>query len=189
MKKLHAPASPVKAIGAPEVHGAEQAEPFVQRWLDMQRGHLGEALASGLSSAEVLLALSMLTAEEAQGPVLTLAPRLGRNSIGAALPIATGANDLRLFANSLVKPGEGRSFRVSFRIVSDYMRGVVQIDTTKRRLTEPALSAKYERNRRLVLSGFAQMTFMEDEVLTNPDACAVQIFGVFGIDVKPMVRP
>lgn len=188
MKKLQGPALPVKVIGAPIVND-DAASAFIDRWLTRQRAHLGEALASCQSRAEVLLALSLLTAEEAQGPVLTLAPRLGRNSIGMVLPIATGANDLRLFANSLVKPGEGRSFRVSFRIVSNYMSGVVQIDATKRRLTEPELSAKYERNRRLVHSGLVQMTFMGDEVLANPDACAVQIFGAFGIDVKPMVRP
>lgn len=188
MSKVLPPATPVKSIGAPVV-GAEEAAPFIERWLATQRAHLGEALAVGLSRAEVLLALSLLTATDERGQVFMLSGHLGRNSIGMTLPVATGANGLRLFPSSFVKPGEGRSFRVSFRITSDYMSGVVQIDAVGRRLTEPQMSARYERNLRLARSGLVQMTFMEDEVIADPDACAVQVFGVFGIDVKPMVRP
>ena len=188
MSKVQAPALPVKSIGAPIV-GAEEATPFIERWLTMQRAHLGEALAVGLSHAEVLLALSLLTAADERGPVFMLSGHLGRNSVSMTLPVATGSHGLRLFPNSFVKPGEGRSFRVSFRITSDYMSGVVQVDAVKRRLAEPQMSARHERNRRLARSGLVQMTFMENEVIADPDACAVQVFGVFGIDVKSMVRP
>jgi len=184
MKKLQAPALPVKVIGASAVHGAEQVDPFVQRWLDMQRVHLERHLSRCKTAQERMLVLALLSCEDTRGPILQVSLKATGSSTNEHLvPLATGDDDMRLIVRRDL-PITGRPrLTVPITITTNYMRVAVQIDDIERARSEREMSARYARDIGISANGWTPVWFMGDHVAADPDAVAEKIFGLLGISV------
>lgn len=179
MKKLPAPATPVKVIGAPIV-GAEQAEPFVQRWLDMQRGRLIAKLSVCESPIETIFALALLGARDGSGLVFGLSESLVTCPAHSIAVSVKGG--VVLSAQHEIELGRKR-VRVDFTLCSTDKSIVIEIDGHDFHASKAQRSADAARDLELTRRGWTPVRFTGSDIWRDADGCAAKALDLVGFKV------
>lgn len=173
---------------SPSFPGASCAAPFVDRWLDGQRGALSRALARCESPIEVLFALALLSARDAHGLLFTL-----YTSPGESTPIATGRNC------ALTPQYQTRTasavVRIDLAIVRHDKRLAIELDGHAYHASAPARSADAARDLALMKAGWTPVRFTGSDVWRDADGCVARALDLLGFEllrgepVRPVQAP
>ncbi len=172
----------------PPIPGAACAAPFVDRWLDGQRGALSRALARCESPIEVLFALALLSARDAHGPLFAL-----YTSPGEGTPIATGRN-CALTPQYQTKIASA-VVRLDLAIVRHDKRLAIELDGHAYHASAPARSADAARDLALTKAGWTPVRFTGTDVWRDADGCAARVLDLLGFKllrgepVRPVQAP
>lgn len=173
---------------APSFPGAACAAPFVDRWLDGQRGALHHALARCESPIEALFALALLSARDAHGPLFAL-----YTSPGEGTPMATGRN-VAITPQYQTRIA-GAVVRLDLAIVRHDKRLAIELDGHAYHASAPARSADAARDLALTKAGWTPVRFTGADVWRDADGCAARALSLLGFEllrgepVRPVQAP
>lgn len=185
MKKLQAPAPPVKAIGAPIVHGEAEAAPFIERWLNEQRVTLLRHLSVCESPIETVFVLAMLSANDKDGALLRLVEPTTHGvhadeAHGHHLAFGRAGS---FFAQREVDLGR-RSVRIDFVLVTDKLRIAVELDDHEFHASKSKRSADAARDLDLTKRGWTPVRFTGSDIWRDADGCTSRVLDLAGFKVE-----
>lgn len=166
-----------------EIKGSLKTEEQIRRYLVGRRADLSEALTVCESEPEVVLAIALVSAEDANGPFLRLEEGASR---GGRHKWATGRGGvLHLQYPTKIN---GDAIRIDFVLSKDGKRFAIETDGHDWHERTPEQAARDKsRDRALTADGWTPLRFTGSEVFTNPDKCAADILKMVG--VMPVVPP
>jgi hypothetical protein len=148
----------------------------MQRYLMDRRADVVDALGACESPVEVLLALALLCAGDAEGPFL----RLCEPKPGAKLaPMASGRAG-ELYAQYPAKL-EGRAIRIDLALVSASRRLAIEVDGHAFHSSKAARGADASRDIGLVEEDWTPIRFTGTQVYTSPERCAGRVLRLVGL--------